>query len=201
MNIGFDGKDALKNHTVSGEYSRLVIETLARGDSSRKCLLYTPEMPRDACMDRIRALHNVEFRLPASQGFHGDLWRAFGITNNLHSDGVQVFHGLCGELPLNIKEAHVPAVVSIHSLDFRKYPKRFNYFKRVLFNYKTASACRNADRIIVPCEAIKEDIMNFYGTDSAKIDVIDSALEGESLEKALFESYSKAIKAFEINKD
>ncbi len=201
MNIGFDGKEAVRDKNSLGDYSRRVIETLARGDSSRKCLLYTPGMPRGACMDRIRALHNVEFRLPASQGFHGGLWRAFGITNNLHSDGVQVFHGLCGELPLNIKEAHVPAVVSIHSLDFRKFPKHHNPFERFLLNYKTTRACRNADRIIVPGEAIKEDIMNFYGTDSAKIDVIDSALEGESLEKALFESYSKAIKAFEINKD
>lgn len=201
MKIGFDGKEAVRDKNSLGDYSRRVIETLARGDSSRKCLLYTPGMPRDACMDRIRALHNVEFRLPASQGFHGDLWRAFGITNNLHSDGVQVFHGLCGELPLNIKEAHVPAVVSIHSLDFRKFPKRFNYFKRVLFNYRAARACRNADRIIVPGEAIKEEIMNFYAADPQKIDVIDSALEGESLEKALLESYSKAIKAFEINKD
>lgn len=201
MNIGFDGKEAVRDKNSLGDYSRRVIETLARGDSSRKCLLYTPDMPRDACLDRIRALHNVEFRLPASQGFHGGLWRAFGITNNLHSDGVQVFHGLCGELPLNIKEAHVPAVVSIHSLDFRKFPARFNFLKRLLLHYRTARACRDAVRIIVPDSGTGEDIVKLYNIDPHRIDVIDSALEGTALEKALLETYSNAIKAFESNKD
>lgn len=126
MTIGFDGKEAVKDLKGLGNYSRFVIETLARGDSSRKCLLYTPVMSHNPRMERIKALHNIEFRLPGAQGFHGGLWRMFGITNNLRPDGVDIFHGICGELPMNIRESGVTLVVTIHSLAFRRIPQYFN---------------------------------------------------------------------------
>lgn len=173
MIIGFDAKRALNNMTGLGNYSRLVIENVARLNPECKILLYAPEPRENPRMSAIKSLPNVEFRFPPSQGFQGTLWRTFGVTNNLRSDKVTVYHGLSNELPLNIRDARgVRSVVTIHDLIYRRLPWCYSPVDRLLYDFKYGRACRNADRIIAVSECTKRDIMHYYNVEEDKIRVI-----------------------------
>lgn len=172
MIIGFDGKRAVKNNTGLGNYSRLVIEHAARLMPDDRFLIYTPEMRDNPRLDGIKALKNVEFRLPPPQGLHGALWRSFGITNNLGPDKVDIFHGLSNELPLNILSSGVKCVVTMHDLIYRTMPQCYSGIDRRLYDFKYRRACRHADRVVAISECTKRDVMRFYGVPEEKISVV-----------------------------
>ena len=172
MIIGFDGKRAVSNMTGLGNYSRLVIERLALENAGDRILVYTPALRDNPRLSPLRALPNVEFRLPPPQGFHGSLWRTFGITNNLQADKVDIYHGLSNELPLNIRKSGVPAVVTMHDVIYRTMPECYKLIDRRIYDFKYGHACRNADRIIAVSECTKRDVSRFYDIDPDKIDVI-----------------------------
>lgn len=172
LTIGFDAKRAVNNLTGIGNYSRLVIEHLAKANPDHRLLLYTPKMKENPRLENIRHLDNVEFRLPPPQGFKGSLWRTFGITNHLKADKVDIFHGLSNELPLNIKGHGVKSVVTIHDLIFLTLPDTYGKIEQTVYNYKFRAACRNADRIISISECTKRDIIKYYGIEEEKISVV-----------------------------
>lgn len=172
MIVGFDGKRAVSNMTGLGNYSRLVIEKLAERNPADRFLVYTPRLSDNPRLAPLRSLHNVEFRLPAPQGFKGSLWRTFGITNNLRPDGVDVYHGLSNELPLNIAKSGVPAVLTMHDVIYRTMPGCYKPIDRRIYDFKYGRSCRAADRIIAVSECTKRDITRFYGVDPDRIDVI-----------------------------
>lgn len=172
MTIGFDGKKAVDNTKESGNYPRLVVEQLALEYPDNTLLLYTPKDSKNPRLAKIRSLQNVEFRFPAQSGLKGSLWRTFGVTNNLRPDGVELFHGLSNELPLNIASAGIPSVVTIHDVIYRRIPESHSFIDRLLYDYKYGHSCRNATRIIALSERTKLDVMEFYGIDAEKIDVV-----------------------------
>ncbi|MDE6443986.1 MAG: glycosyltransferase family 4 protein [Muribaculaceae bacterium] len=172
MIIGYDGKRAVSNMTGLGNYSRLVIESVAEAYPASRLLVYTPKLSDNPRLAGMRSLHNVEFRLPPPQGFKGSLWRSFGITNNLRADKVEIFHGLSNELPLNIKAAGIPSVVTMHDVIYRRRPQCYNAIDRLLYDYKYGRSCRNATRIIAVSRRTKDDVVELYGIDPDKIDVV-----------------------------
>lgn len=140
--------------------------------SDWKLLVYTPEMSRNSRLEPLHRLENVEFRFPPAQGFKGSLWRTFGITNNLAADRPDIYHGLSNELPLNIRSAGVKSVVTIHDLIYRRMPECYKPIDRLLYDFKYSRACRNADRIIAVSNRTKQDIVEIYGINPDKIEVI-----------------------------
>ncbi len=172
MTIGFDAKRAFNNHTGLGNYSRLVIEGIGQEYPADRLLLYTPKRGTNPRMDSILSLPNVTVNLPAGQGFKGALWRTFGITNNLKADGVDLYHGLSNELPLNIAEGGVPSVVTIHDVIYRRLPYCYKPLDRLIYDYKYGRSVRNATRVIAVSERTKSDIVELYGTDPDKISVV-----------------------------
>lgn len=172
MVIGYDAKRAVSNMTGLGNYSRLVIEQIAENYPESKLLLYTPKLKDNPRLSHIRGLANVEFRLPPPAGFKGSLWRSFGITNNLRADGIDIFHGLSNELPLNIGNAGVPSVVTMHDVIYRRLPHCYTAIDRILYDYKYGKSCRNATRIIAVSERTRQDVAEYYGVPLEKIDVV-----------------------------
>lgn len=135
-------------------------------------LVYTPKMKRNPRLEPLRRLDNVEFRFPPSQGLSGGLWRTFGISNNIKTDGCDLYHGLSNELPLNIRTSGVKSVVTIHDLIYRRLPECYRPIDRFLYDFKYGRSCRNADRIIAVSECTKRDISDIYEIDPEKIDVV-----------------------------
>lgn len=172
MKIGYDAKRAFRNNTGIGNYCRFIIEGIGRDYPTDRLMLYTPSLTSNPRMLGIRRMGNVDFRLPAPQGFKGAMWRTFGITNNLQPDGIDIYHGLSNELPLNIRHSGVPSVVTIHDVSWRRLPYCYHVADRYINDYKYGHSARNADRIIAISERTKQDIVEFYDIDPDKIDVI-----------------------------
>ena len=174
MIIGFDGKRAIENNTGLGNYSRLLVEVLARKYPDNRHLLYAPRLKENTRLRRLMCLPQVDIITPRSAGTHtiGAVWRSRGVTSCLRRDKVDIYHGLSGELPLNIGEFDGPSVVTIHDVIFRRFPECYNAIDRKIYDYKFNKAARAATRVIAISQKTKEDIMEFYGIPSDKIDVI-----------------------------
>ncbi|MBD5201027.1 MAG: glycosyltransferase family 4 protein [Bacteroidales bacterium] len=173
MIIGYDGKRAIHNLTGLGNYSRLILETMGQRFPDRSLVVYTPSMKESPRLTRLKSLRNVQFRLPdPALRFKGTLWRSFGITSQLKTDNLDLFHGLSNELPLNIRQASIPSVVTIHDVIYRRLPYCYKPIDRRLYDIKYGAACRNATRIIAVSECTKKDIVEIYGVNPDKIDVV-----------------------------
>lgn len=171
MRIGFDAKRAAQNATGLGNYSRFVIRILKNHFPEDEQVLYVPNPKKTQHLDK--AASNTEPRFP--QGIWQRLrsiWRVWGVTSDLKRDRIDLFHGLSNELPLNIRKAGCRSVVTIHDLIFLHYPKYYHLIDRKIYDFKFRLACRNADRVIAVSEFTKREIMKYYGTPEAKIDVV-----------------------------
>lgn len=174
MIIGFDGKRALNNLTGLGNYSRLVIESLAKSVPQIQLMLYAPRNNASDRFDKIRELPNVSLRLPqpGEKRWGGSVWRTWGISHSLKQDGISLYHGLSNELPLNISKSGIPSVVTIHDVIYRRLPYCYNAPDRLIYDYKYGHSCQNATRIIAVSQRTKLDIMEYYSVPEEKIDVV-----------------------------
>ncbi|WP_279121504.1 glycosyltransferase family 4 protein [Muribaculum intestinale] len=174
MIIGFDGKRAVQNNTGLGNYSRLVVDSLSRYYPANSYRLYAPVRRANPRLTPVLANHNVELLTPATAfgRFARHVWRSYGMTSQARADGCEIFHGLSGELPFNIRSGGMASVVTIHDLIFRRYPEYYKAIDCQIYDYKFRRACADATRVIAISECTKRDIMEYYGTPAEKIDVI-----------------------------
>ena len=148
--IGYDGKRAVSNNTGLGNYSRYVIDTLSIGFPRNTYRLYSPKLRENPRLEPLLSRANVELVGPATAigKRFSSLWRSVGITNQLSSDDVSLYHGLSNELPLNIGSAAFPSVVTIHDLIYRRVPEDYKPVDRALYDYKYSRSAKNATRVI-----------------------------------------------------
>lgn len=175
LTIGFDGKRALHNFTGLGNYSRFVVETMARSYPECRFVLFTSREPRDERVRYLLELPNVEVVTPRSAVWKPlrGVWRhRWGLTSAIRRSGVDLYHGLSNELPFDIRRAGVPSVVTIHDLIFRTFPGNYKAVDRRLYDMKFRSAARKATRVVAISERTRHDIERFYGVPSGRIDVI-----------------------------
>lgn len=174
MKIGFDGKRALSNMTGLGNYSRLIIESMAKEYPLDEITVYAPKPQENPRIRSWAACPNIVRRYPqkGEARFGRSLWRTFGITGSLRADKIEIFHGLSNELPLNIAKAGIPSVVTIHDVIYRTLPYCYKPIDRHIYDYKYGRSCRNATAIIAISECTKRDIMRFYDVPEEKITVI-----------------------------
>jgi len=169
LRIGYDGKRAANNLTGLGNYSRSLIEHLANQFPENKYLVYAPKVKSAKQIDAFFEKENIELKLPKNGPF---LWRTLNILKDLNSDGCQIFHGLSHEIPLAIQHTRIKSIVTIHDLIFLRFPQYYKFIDRKLYEWKSKSACKRANKIIAISEKTKEDIINLYGIAPEKIEVI-----------------------------
>lgn len=100
-------------------------------------------------------------------------WRSRGIVKDLVRDGVQVYHGLSGELPTGLKKAGIRGVVTIHDLIFLRHPEYYHWWDVQLYAWKFRQTLKEADRIIAISERTRQDIIELGGAEYAdRISVI-----------------------------
>lgn len=174
MIIGFDAKRAVSNFTGLGNYSRLVVDSIAKRFPHCDLRLFAPAMTDNPRLNPILALPNVSTILPSGNGLmqRGALWRTWGISKQLKESGIDIFHGLSNELPLSIRKSGIPSIVTIHDLIFRRHPEFYSPFDAAIYDFKYGLSCRIADRIIAISKRTADDISELYGIDPEKIDII-----------------------------
>lgn len=175
MKIGFDGKRAVSNMTGLGNYSRLILEELSSGHPEDELTVFTPKAPGDSPrLARMKNASNIRFRIPAKgeAPFGGSIWRTRGMTRLFKPEGIQLFHGLSNELPLNIAKAGIPSIVTMHDVIYRRLPYCYKPIDRIIYDKKYGASCRNATHIIAVSKRTKLDVMHYYGIADEKISVI-----------------------------
>ena len=174
MKIAYDGKRAVMNNTGLGNYSRLLVDVLATRFPENEYLLYTPELRKNARLEEVLRNGNVKVVTPdeIASRVMSSLWRVSGITGQLRHDGIDLMHGLSGELPLTIKGSGIPSVVTMHDVIFRRFPECYGEIDRRIYDYKFRKAVHNATRVIAISESTKRDIVNDYGVEPEKVDVV-----------------------------
>lgn len=176
MKIGFDAKRAAQNRTGLGNYSRFILRILSENlPGENELYLYTPNPKKASLLDSLLKDSRLVLKTPTSLFWRylKSFWRTWGVSNDISSDGVSLFHGLSNELPLNIRKVkETKSIVTIHDLIFLHYPECYHLIDRTIYNYKFRKACEHADRIIAVSERTKKDIIDFYHIDCDKIDVV-----------------------------
>lgn len=174
MLIGYDAKRIVSNGTGLGSYGRTLVNDLAAAGRFQM-RLYAPTTGRDDLRSQVVTGANVSFAYPAGYNMTGlqrSLWRSRGIVSDLRRDGVKLFHGLSGELPIGLAKSGIHSVVTIHDLIFLRHPEYYNWIDTKIYAWKFRLACREAERIIAISECTKRDIMELGGVAADRIDVI-----------------------------
>jgi glycosyltransferase involved in cell wall biosynthesis len=169
LKIGYDGKRAANNLTGLGNYSRSLIEHLADQFPQNRYLVYSPKVKPAKQIDAFFEKENIELKLPQSGSF---LWRSLNILKDLIRDDVKIYHGLSHEIPYAIEHTPIKSIVTIHDLIFLRFPQYYKFIDRKLYEWKSRSACKRANKIIAISEKTKEDIIDLYGISAEKIEVI-----------------------------
>ena len=182
--VGFDAKRIVKNGTGLGSYGRTLVNDLA-ADEGLQLRLYAPDKGRDNLRNQIADRPNVTFCYPSHHTSHSTLhtprftlhtprfyWRTRGIVGDLRRDGVQIYHGLSGELPVGIRKSGIRSIVTIHDLIFLRHPEFYHWLDTKIYAWKFRQTIREADHIIAISECTKRDIIEFGDVSEDKISVI-----------------------------
>lgn len=191
MKIGFDGKRATNNLTGLGNYSRSLIEQLAKLFPENVYNIYTPKVKSSKQIDRFLKIDTIYLKLPQNKK---PFWRSLGIIADLKKDNIQIFHGLSHEIPLGIQKTNIKSVLTMHDLIFLRFPQYYKLIDRIIYRLKSKYACQHADKIIAISEKTKADIIEFYKVDADKIDVIYQSCD-DSFKKPFEENRLAEIKS------
>ena len=174
LTIGYDAKRAVSNGTGLGNYCRTLLNDLGTIDTTDSFRLYVPDLGRDDLRSQLDMPRNMSFVTPANKLVKPlrSLWRIKGIVNDLKRDGVDIYHGLTGELPLGLSEAGIKSVVTIHDLIFIRCPEYYSPIDVAIYKWKFRNAIRQANRIIAISECTRRDIMELGEIDDSRIDVV-----------------------------
>lgn len=174
LTIGYDAKRAVSNGTGLGNYCRTLLNDLGTIDTTDSFRLYVPDLGRDDLRSQLDMPRNMSFVTPANKLVKPlrSLWRIKGIVNDLKRDGVDIYHGLTGELPLGLSEAGIKSVVTIHDLIFMRCPEYYNPVDVAIYKWKFRNAIRQANRIIAISECTRRDIMELGEIDDSRIHVV-----------------------------
>ena len=176
--IGYDAKRIVRNGTGLGSYGRTLVNDIARcaesTDPALQLRLYAPDEGWEDLRNQIINHQNVTFCYPSHSvlPFHKAAWRTKSIVKDLLHDGVRLYHGLSGELPIGIRKSGIKSVVTIHDLIFLRHPEFYNWLDTKIYAWKFRQTIREADHIIAVSECTKRDIIELGQVDESRISVI-----------------------------
>ncbi len=180
--VGLDAKRIVRNGTGLGSYGRTLANDL-KANEELDLRLYAPDKGRDELRMQVAEQPNLHFVYPERltnngllTGVFGSMyksyWRSRGIVGQLQRDGVQLFHGLSGELPIGIRQSGVKSVVTIHDLIFMRHPEFYNWIDVQIYRWKFLQTLKEADRIVAISERTRHDIAELGHIPEERIDLI-----------------------------
>ena len=171
--IGYDAKRIVRNGTGLGSYGRTLVNDLSALDAF-DLRLYAPDAGKTQLRSQIVERPNVSFCYPRHAGtaLSKALWRSGGMVKQLKDDGVRIYHGLSGELPVGLKRSGIKSIVTIHDLIFLRHPEYYHWWDVMIYKKKFFRTLREADRIVAVSECTKRDILHYSDFPADRIDVI-----------------------------
>lgn len=172
--IGYDAKRIVRNGTGLGSYGRTLVNDLAPIMPDTTLRLYAPDAGRDDLRCQVQSRENVRFCYPRHLRFRlqRDWWRMKGVVKDLRRDGVELYHGLSGELPEGLSAAGIPGVVTVHDLIFLRHPEFYPAIDAFFYKLKFRKMLREATRIIAISACTKRDILYYGDFPEDRIDLV-----------------------------
>ena len=172
--IGYDAKRIVRNGTGLGSYGRTLVNDLAPIMPDATLRLYAPDAGRDDLRCQVQPRENVRFCYPRHLRFRlqRDWWRMKGVVKDLRRDGVELYHGLSGELPEGLSAAGIPGVVTVHDLIFLRHPEFYPALDVFFYKLKFRKMLREATRIIAISACTKRDILYYGDFPEDRIDLV-----------------------------
>ena len=172
--IGYDAKRIVRNGTGLGSYGRTLVNDLAPIMPDATLRLYAPDAGRDDLRCQVQPRENVRFCYPRHLRFRlqRDWWRMKGVVKDLRRDGVELYHGLSGELPEGLSAAGIPGVVTVHDLIFLRHPEFYPALDAFFYKLKFRKMLREATRIIAISACTKRDILYYGDFPEDRIDLV-----------------------------
>lgn len=170
LKIGFDAKRLFHNHTGLGNYSRTLVRDLQRLYPEHEYHLFTPQLSKHPEVSYF--LDSSKFKIHTHKGKFGSYWRSRGVTEEINAAGIDIYHGLSHEIPLNSPSINAKTVVTFHDLIYEYYPEQFGLWDRHMYKRKYRYAAQNADHVVAISESTKRDLQKFYKISSDKVSVV-----------------------------
>lgn len=196
MRIGFDSKRLFNNFTGLGNYSRTLVRNLGRFFKEHEYYLYSPKLKRTP--ETALFLDQKPFYAHGSDSFFKSYWRTYSIIDLLKKDKIELYHGLSHEIPVGLQKSKIKSVVTIHDLIFKIYPDLFNLLDRKIYDRKYKYSCYKADKIIAISNNTKSDIVDIYGIDPDKIEVIYQPCDPIYYDPSPIESLNEVLARYNI---
>jgi glycosyltransferase involved in cell wall biosynthesis len=160
--VGIDASRAARmNRTGTEGYSWEIIRRLPALAPLTEFRLYTPNLPKED----MGLPENATWRILRPDR----VWSQVQLARELQKNRPDVIF-----IPAHVLPAltSTPAVVTIHDVAYRYFPKVYRAFDRRYLSFSTALAIARAKKIIVPSAATKVDLVKFYKANANKIVVI-----------------------------
>lgn len=166
MDIYFDAKRYFYNRTGLGNYSRWLVHSYHRHFPEDSIHLLNPTLRKNFVESWSAGPNFNKVDYPSGFGLYRSLLLGHRVPDHA------AFHGLSGELPLNLKRADKRAAVTIHDVIFKIRPGDYKWHDRYFYDLKTRFALRAASKIVAISETTRRDLIEIYGADPEKIEVV-----------------------------
>jgi glycosyltransferase involved in cell wall biosynthesis len=154
--------------TGTENYALQLIRALLDLRPEHQITLYFRDTPRPNLFDRYP---NVQYRvIPFPR-----LWTHIRFAAALWADRPDVTFVPAHSLPFVFPGR---AVATVHDLGYRFFPEAHPAFERRCLELTTYTTARRATRLLADSEAARRDLVEQYGVDSARIDVVYPGVEG-----------------------
>jgi glycosyltransferase involved in cell wall biosynthesis len=163
MKVGFDAKRYFHNFSGLGNYSRQLISDLSRYQSNIEIVLFNVKK----VSSNFRVFHKSKIN---------PLWRSIGIGKSVKNSGVNLFHGLSNEIPLDIPK-NTGKIVTIHDVIYKEFPNYYPKIDREIYHLKTKWSLKVADKIIVTSNTTRDNILKYYSVDESKLLTVYQAVD------------------------
>ncbi|MDR2499329.1 MAG: glycosyltransferase family 4 protein [Tannerellaceae bacterium] len=173
MVIGFDAYKAYNNDALRN-YCRYVINNLSTIYSENKYRLYTPTIAFRDCIEGIGMRDDIAFVPPSKviDKVLPALWQRQTVVRELLRDGVQLYHGLCNELPRGLRKKGIRSVVTIHNHRFFHHPEHYPASECRRFIRKMQQTCMAADYVVAVSDYMRRYAISHLKVDHDKISTI-----------------------------
>ena len=177
MNIGFDGKWVVFNHTSRGNLCRNLISAMASEFPHNKYFIYSKISAENRHLTPLLVSPNVMLKEPR-HGMSISLWRwGNGWSKDMRRHRTRIYHGLCGLLPLSTGKSHTRQVVSVNDLHVLYHPQSFTCWQRFKNRLALRHSLKKADRIVVPSTWALQEVASKMGVDASRIDVVPPCID------------------------
>jgi len=170
MKIGLNGQVIQIPNPAGPEiYTINLFKNLARVDSENDYTIYLDKTPSKEFFDEITGENpRFSYKVIGSKR----LWTQCYLAKELYKNPVDVFFTAIHTIPM-IRSKKTKYVVMIHGLE-QKYTKGYkNILKRPFIERPIKYAIKKSDRIIVPSNATRDEIIKRnWGVGREKIDVV-----------------------------